>query len=1227
MLKALELIGFKSFADKTRFEFPAGITVVVGPNGSGKSNIVDAIKWVLGEQSAKSLRGKDMSDVIFKATATSGRRAVNMAEATIVFDNSTGQFPLDVPDVHVTRRVYRSGEGEYLINREPCRLRDIRNLLRGTGVGTDAYSLIEQGKVDRLLQASARDRRAMFEEAAGISRFKAKKVEAQRRLDRVDQNLLRLSDIVDEVQGRLRSVRSQAGKARRFREHQERLQQLRTHVGLADWGQLTKRLTEIEEALDQLREEAIGLSAETQQNDARVDAIEKRLNELADAILTTENQGSRNREQIVSTQLIRQQQWTRFCEFEEAVLQSRLRVAVMNNRAGDVQSQLVETTEQVQELEGRHRQLAEAYSRHQARLQTLENQIAESRVENEKRRQQYLEATRQATQLLSEVESLSLRKEQVVAEEKLARSRIAQLETELDKYRQELRVSELDEQRMVTELDEQAVILGAAEREVAEGRRVLSRRRDELAVQKGRRSAVRERISILAELEQKQEGLTTGVKYVLQQVEENLEGGFSAGCGLVADLLQASLEMAPLIDIALGSVAQHVVLSDSELIGSLASGQVEMPGRVGFVALDHLLPTGATAAMDLETVNGVVGRLDRMVQTEPAYQRLAEHLLGTTWLVKTLKDARRIRRDTGAAARFVTVAGELVDSQGAIVVGPREMVVGLVSRRSELRELNRESEVLQNTIAAAVKELGRTEENIEQQERAVRRLTDNGRTLNGGLTDCRVRLRTQAHVVEDKANELVELGQAVQNVMAQHQQVARQLVDRRGVLEEMESRLVQTQEKIEQEGQRINSEEQQRSEAAAAATAARVELATSEQRLTTLQSRQVQFQEDHRERSQAIAEAQQQLSLSVVRLGECRRAMLGATTDLAELYLRKDFFVEQVVDEKRERTDILSLREELGERGKRCRELLHKAEEKQHKKELAAGEFRLQRKSLAERLEEDYQIDITSAADNETTSEAIDERTEIEEEIVSLRQKLNNIGAVNMEALEELDELEARFTTLSTQYNDLIDAKEVLARIITRINADSRRLFMETMEAIRVNFQLLYRKAFGGGTADLVLEEGQDVLEAGVEIVTTPPGKPSFNNSLLSGGEKALTAVSLLLAIFQFRPSPFCVLDEVDAPFDEANIDRFIGVLKEFLGWTKFVIVTHSKKTMTAADTLYGVTMQESGVSKRVSVRFEDVSEDGEIDQQVVQRQQTTESAAAVANEDEEDPGKNVAAG
>ena len=1226
MLKALELIGFKSFADKTRFEFPPGITVVVGPNGSGKSNIVDAIKWVLGEQSAKSLRGKDMADVIFKGAATSGRRAVNMAEATIVFDNSTGQFPLDVPDVHVTRRVYRSGEGEYLINREPCRLRDIRNLLHGTGVGTDAYSLIEQGKVDRLLQASARDRRAIFEEAAGISRFKAKKIEAQRRLDRVDQNLLRLSDIVDEVQSRLRSVRSQAGKARRFREHQDRLQQLRTHVGFADWSELTAQLEAIEEALLQLREQATGLSAEIEQNGVRIENVEKRLDELADAILTSEGQGSRNREKIASTQLLRQQQWTRFCEFEETVVQSQLRVAVMNNRAGDVQSQLVETTEQVQASEVKHEQLAQVYTEQQSNLQTLESQIAESRLENEGRRQQQLEDTRRATQLLNQVENLVLEEQHVAAESGEASTRKQQLEETLKSCRQELSDLQRDEQRLVAELNERAVILEAAEREVAEGRRLSSRRREELAAQEGRSSAIRERISVLTELEQKQEGVATGVKHVLQQAAENPQGVFSDCSGLVADLLQASLEMAPLIDIALGPLAQYVVLTSSQLIDRLTAGQVHVQGRVGFLALDHLPTSESSEAVDLEGLPGVVDRLDRIIETEAQYRSLAKHLLSSTWLVKTLKDARRIRTEMNMPARFVTVAGELVDTQGAVVVGPREVVAGLISRRSELRELNRESEVLTNTIAAANEELNRTEENIDQQERAVRRLTDGNRKLNGELSDCRVRLRTQDRVVEEKEIELTELVLGIAELATREAEIKGKLVDSKGSLESVESKRSEIQQLIDSEVQQIRNRETERSELATAATTARVELAKSEQQLTSLQSRRLQFQQDHQERSRAIAEAQEQLSESSRRLNECRRTMLTATTELAELYLRKDFFVEQVEDEKQEREDIFGLRDELTEQAKQCRQVLHEVEGKQHQEELSAGELRQQRKSLAERLEEDYQIDITAVVEDDTTADQLHERTEVEAEIVALRQKLNNIGAVNMEALEELEELEARFTTLSTQYNDLIDAKEVLAKIITRINTDSRRLFVETLEAIRVNFQALYRKAFGGGTADIVLEEGLDVLEAGVEIVTAPPGKPSFNNSLLSGGEKALTAVSLLLAIFQFRPSPFCVLDEVDAPFDEANIDRFIGVLKGFLGWTKFVIVTHSKKTMTAADTLYGVTMQESGVSKRVSVRFEDVSEDGEINPEAVKRhQETDQTPTSSTDPDPDDDERGVA--
>jgi chromosome segregation protein len=335
MLKALELIGFKSFADKTRFEFPKGITVVVGPNGSGKSNVVDAIKWVLGEQSAKSLRGKDMADVIFKGSGE-GRRMINTAEATIIFENEDGRLPVDAPEVHITRRVYRSGEGEYLINREPCRLKDIRNLFRGTGVGTDAYSLIEQGKVDRMLQASAKDRRAMFEEAAGISRFKAKKLEAQRRLQRVDQNLLRLSDIVDEVGSRLRTVRSQASKARRYREYRERLQALRTQVGLSDWRQLTQQLEEVEARIAQLRDETAESGAQSEALEASSLEAEVEFNTAVEAIRLSEHQASHNREQIAARESTVEHAASLVQELNESASRHRVQLAKMSGRAGDL---------------------------------------------------------------------------------------------------------------------------------------------------------------------------------------------------------------------------------------------------------------------------------------------------------------------------------------------------------------------------------------------------------------------------------------------------------------------------------------------------------------------------------------------------------------------------------------------------------------------------------------------------------------------------------------------------------------------------------------------------------------------------------------------------------------------------------------------------------------------------------------------------------------------------
>lgn len=450
MLKALELSGFKSFADKTRFEFPPGITVVVGPNGSGKSNIVDGMKWVLGEQSAKSLRGKDMADVIFKGAGEGTRRMLNTAEATIIFDNSEGRLPVDAPEVHVTRRVYRSGEGEYLVNRQPCRLKDIKDLFRGSGVGTDAYSLIEQGKVDRMLQASPRDRRAIFEEAAGISRFKAKKVEAQRRLERVDQNLLRLSDIVEEVESRLRSVRSQASKARRYREYSQRLQQLRTQVGLTDWRHLSERLLATQTELSQSRNRSGEVAAQAERLEARTLELDVEIANSVESVRLAENRVAHSREQIAVLESSVGQAYARCRDLVEARSRIRRQLANMTGRAGDVKERLRSTTSGLQDAESVHEEISDRLGGQQRLLEESIQQLEQLRQENETRRQRYLEQVRQVAAVDNRISNLELQQATARSTEERTRQRLEDLRSQALACKEELDAAESSEQELTS---------------------------------------------------------------------------------------------------------------------------------------------------------------------------------------------------------------------------------------------------------------------------------------------------------------------------------------------------------------------------------------------------------------------------------------------------------------------------------------------------------------------------------------------------------------------------------------------------------------------------------------------------------------------------------------------------------------------------------------------------------------------------------------------------------
>jgi chromosome segregation protein len=1211
MLKALELYGFKSFADKTRFEFPPGITVVVGPNGSGKSNIVDAMKWVLGEQSAKGLRGKDMADVIFKGSGgPSGRKPLNSAEATLVLDNEDGRFEYDATEIHVTRRVYRSGEGEYLINGEPCRLKDIRNLFRGTGAGTDAYSLIEQGKVDRLLQASPKDRRAIFEEAAGVSRFKAKKIETQRRLARVDQNLLRLSDIVEEVENRLRAVRAQASKAVRYREHTERLQELRTFVGMTDWRRLSERLATLEDEQVDFQSTLKSWTDQVEQAEQNLLQLDERLNEIAEKAVHDDAALNEVRQSIAEQESKWQLHHTRGREVEEQVAPLRRQLIQQRFRLREIQSQLDQQDQRLIDAELAFRESAD-------RVAQLENQLEVSTSDLAAARQQREVNASQLATTQQELNTLESRRE-------LLRHELQQLETSLERLQSKIQSWSLDEvelsqqyqqllgeqQRLQEEMEGRNTELAHARHQKDRATHRLEELNQKIAKLQSDYNGIQQRASVIEELEEKLEGLNSGVKQALRESQQDREGPFGGVVGLVADLIQVNVQHASIVDTALGEMAQHLVVEDDRLIEELARGDLSLEGRVGIIRLGHYRAAGVHR-QDLSGVEGVIGRADQMVQTHPSYRDLATQLLGGTWLVKSLQDALRLRQERARDVRLITLDGQIVDVDGTLVLGPKGRGLGLVSRRSELRALKREIQELEEELDLLQAQVIDVREDLQQRTGQVEQLQNQQEELSRALSD-------QQLMCQSTQQKLTQ----VQRDLQEHQDQASQQQDRFETIEaelseseesarQGQQQLTDLQLSLTEVNQRVDALEKSTETDTKALTQCKVEMAKREQQLSHEEGKAADSQRDWQERHQAVDDLSQQLQRLRTSFEQSKLGQLAATSVLATLALSLEQGTRATKTRELERNERQLERRASNKFVEELRGKQHKLEGELHKIELELSQLNLERSTLAERLSDDYGIDI-STVEIELTEEEARERDDIEVEIESLRRKINTIGAVNLDALNELEELEARFGSLDAQYQDLVQSKEMLEKIIEKINLDSRKLFAETLEAIRVNFQSLYRRSFGGGKADLVIEEGVDILEAGIDIVATPPGKPEFSNSLLSGGEKALTAVSLLMAIFQHRPSPFCVLDEVDAPFDEANVGRFVEVLTGFLDSTKFIIVTHSKKTMTAADTLYGITMQESGISKQVSVRFEDVSEDGQISEEAVHRETVDDSSDGI---------------
>jgi chromosome segregation protein len=1196
MLKALELAGFKSFADRTRFEFPRGVSIVVGPNGSGKSNVVDAVKWVLGSQSAKSLRGQEMVDVIFNGSATRG--PLGTAEVTLTLDNREGQLPIDSREVHLTRRVYRSGEGEYLINRQPCRLRDVRELLAGTGITTEAYCIIEQGKVDVLLQSSPRDRRLILEEAAGISQFKAKKAAAARRLERVEQNLLRLSDIVDEVESRLRSVRSQAGKARRYRDCTLRLQQLRTELALADWDNFTRQIAARDAQLAELDRRQSQQEAALEQLEARTLALDQEQEAVARARRESEAQASATRAEVAALEASVESQTARRADAEQQIDRFRRQLVAMSTRRGGATDLLREALERLAAATAEHRAADLDYRTQLEQTSAALEELTTLRATAERLRDEHLAAVQSASQWAHQHSVIESQLAASHLERQKSQRRLEELHEQREALAAQLEQHARREAATRSHLDDCQSELQVGETRLAAVRREIARVDKQYRLVESQLTRTRERSEVLAELHQQLEGLNSGVREVLLAAERDPAGPYGEVRGVVADLFHVDVDSAPLVDVALGEFAQFaVVASAGRLFDWLNEKPLGVSGRVGFLRLDQLVRRGdAASASELDHEPGVMGRADRFVETTAEFAPLVERLLGRTWFVDRLSTALRLAQTAGRGLAFVTADGELLSPDGTLIVGPRQASAGLLSRRSELR--------------ACREQLSEHERQLAQQHAIHQRLEADRAEAEHQLAGAAAKVaETAAQLAELRPQTAAARGQleqagraaarAAQELQACDEQCAASQYEFDST-RDRQLAAAQTAERLSAEqataATRLRALEQRQAALQAATTEKHLAAVKLEQRVEMQRAQLDQAQRDQRERDEALADLRGRLADRSAQLEQLESAILAARQSLAELFLVKQHQTAELSEQAGADEKFLALRHELQQQVRDQRTRLTSLQSQRHKLEIASGKVRHQRETLVERMRDDYGIDLAAAAGElSSASGQPSERAVVDTEIAQLREQLNQLGSVNLDSLEELDELESRFGGLSQQYRDLVDAKAALERIVQRINVESRQLFLATLESVRGHFRELYRRLFGGGEADILLDGSEDVLEAGLEVVACPPGKEACSISLLSGGEKTLTCVALLLAVFRSKPSPFCILDEVDAALDEANIGRFVQVLREFLSFTQFVVVTHSKKTMAGADTLYGVTMEESGVSKHVSVRFEDVSENGEI--------------------------------
>ncbi len=1190
-LDKLLVKGFKSFGDRTEFDFNEGITCIVGPNGCGKSNVVDAVKWVLGEQSFKNLRGGSMEDVIFNGSST--RKPAGLAMVTLVFDNSEGRLkPLvEIDDdehyneIAVSRRLYRSGRSDYLLNNRPVRLRDIKEMFLDTGIGSNAYSIIEQGRIHSLLQASMDERRQFFDEAAGICLYKVRKAESLRKLERVEQNLLRLTDIIGEVEKRLRSIKYQAGKARNYQKYSERLKELKSLFFLSRYHRLKDGRGELQSHLDSKKDTVAAARGKLEQLGSARKGAEAELVELRRHVEEIRTRETNLRSRISS-------------------LRERIEIQSSNNKK--LSEHIVINASRCEEFEAKVAEQAEELRTHESERAEIERGIVErdgecarlgdardakagaliavnTRIEEERAAAD--ELSRRIENARAELQEIAVKRETLDPEQQRLSLEAERLDGDMaacDRRREiftERKNKITTSAESIESLIEQVTIESAkaADNESSLGRRIAETREE--------RSSLQGRINTLREMQSHFEGLAEGTRRLLRAKRE---GRVDAICGVLGDYIDTDVEHAVVVEAALAGAEQKLITPNLAILEREADEIRKIAGNNGYVdiiCLDRILDAGRDEVpVPVPIANG---RLLDMVLFEPWLAPLMNVLLGRTLVVKSLTDAAVAAESVTGDYQFVTVDGDLLMPDGTVRIGGGRGPAGIISRRSELKKLIGASARMESHIARLEEEYRQTRRRMEEIEkrlneswnkkyrlsrirdvvsRKIRGAGEKKEELADGKTHVERRLREVRDTLENVSRRENEVGARLDELEAEQTQ-------RDGLLRGMVVKASTIQEELDALDERYNE--------------VRVELASHRQKKVGCENYIASARRRIEELEAQCSAARADIASDRKRKAEVQAEIEQATGRLKEFEEEQNNFEQEIRETEESCSGINERIGQIEDKQARERTSIEEINEKINAVSVKIAEIDAHISDLINRAADEMSMDLVSCYrrydhDNDRDWD------EVESEINELRGKIKRLGNINLDALSEQEELEKRHEFLSSQIDDVNTSRRELEKLIDKLNAESINLFIATFKQVRENFQAYFRKLFGGGKADIYLQDEENVLESGIEIVARPPGKELRSIAQLSGGEKSLAAAALIFSFFNANPSPFCLLDEVDAALDEANIDRFCEIVKQFSIDTQIILVTHSKRTMSIANVLYGVTMQDPGVSKRISVRFEE---------------------------------------